>query len=135
MATSLYNLGARTGFAKGEINWLADTFKCVLVDTGTYAFNQSHSSLADIPAGARIGSIVTLTGTAIVSGACDANDVTFPSVSGASAEAVVIFKDGGTEATSPLIIFIDQATGLPITPNSGDIIVNWDNTANRIFVL
>ena len=137
MATSLYDLGGRTGFAQAQINWPTDTIKAVLVDTGTYTFNQSHANLSDIPAGARIGSIVALTGKAMVAGACDADDVTFPSVSGTSAEAVVLFKDGGTEATSPLIIFMDNTsvTGLPITPNTGDIILQFDNGANRVFKL
>ena len=137
MATSFYDLGGRTSFAKGEINWLTDTIKAVLVDTGTYTFSQSHSTLADIPAGARIGSIVSLANKAVVAGACDADDVTIPSVSGTSAEAVVLFKDGGTEATSPLIIFMDNTsvTGLPITPNSGDIILQFDSGTNRIFKL
>ena len=59
--------------------------------------------------------------------------MTFTSVSGPSIEAIVIYKDTGSEATSPLIAYIDTATGLPITPNGGDIIVTWDNGANRIF--
>ena len=63
------------------------------------------------------------------------NDVTFTSVTGASIEAIVLYKDTGTDATSPLIAFIDTATGLPITPNGGDIIVTWDNGANKIFKL
>ena len=68
-------------------------------------------------------------------GAADANDVTFTSVTGASIEAIVLYKDTGTDSTSPLIAFIDTATGLPITPNGGDIIVTWDNGANKIFKL
>jgi hypothetical protein len=55
-------------------------------------------------------------------------------VSGASIEAIVIYKDTGTESTSPLIAIIDTATrSLPITPNGGDIIVTWDNGTNKIF--
>ena len=50
-----------------------------------------------------------------------------------SIEAIVIYVDTGTEATSPLIAYIDTATGLPITPNGGDIIVTWDNGVNKIF--
>ena len=46
---------------------------------------------------------------------------------------IIIYKDTGTEATSPLIAMIDTATGLPITPNGGDIIVTWDNGVNKIF--
>ena len=51
----------------------------------------------------------------------------------ASIEAIIIYVDSGTEATSPLIAYIDTATGLPITPNGGDIIVTWDNGTNKIF--
>lgn len=36
---------------------------------------------------------------------------------------------------SPLIAFIDTATGLPVTPNGGDITVAWDSGANKIFKL
>ena len=39
------------------------------------------------------------------------------------------------EAVDSGINFIDTATGLPITPNGGDIIVTWDNGANKIFKL
>ena len=61
--------------------------------------------------------------------------MTFTDVTGASIEAIIIYSDTGTEATSPLIAYIDTATGLPITPNGGDIIVTWDNGANKIFKL
>ena len=53
-------------------------------------------------------------------------------MSGATINAIVIYKDTGTEATSPLIAYIDTATGLPITPNGGDIIVTWDEINSGI---
>ena len=65
----------------------------------------------------------------------DAADVTFPEVSGNSVEAIVLFKDTGDPATSPLIAFIDSGTGIPVSPNGGDIAVAWDNGASRIFAL
>ena len=46
-----------------------------------------------------------------------------------------VLVDTGTDSTSPLIAFIDTATGLPITPNGGDIIVTWDNGPNKLFKL
>ena len=64
---------------------------------------------------------MTLTAKATTGGAADAADCTFTAVSGATINAIVICKDTGTEATSPLIAYIDTATGLPITPNGGDI--------------
>lgn len=135
MANTLYDK-ARELFLTGQIDWLTDTVKVILVDTGSYSPNfTTHQFLSDVGNSARIGGAVTLTGKATTGGAADANDATFSSVSGASIEAIVLYKDTGTEGTSPLIAYIDVATGLPITPNGGDIIVTWDNGVNKIFRL
>lgn len=120
MANTLYD-SARQGFLEAQVNWLTDTMKVLLVDSGAYTPNVStHQFLADIPISSRIAGPVTLTSKTTTGGAADAADVTFTSVSGASIEMIVIYKDTGTEATSPLIAMIDTATGLPITPNGGD---------------
>ena len=133
MANTLYD-PARRRFLEGQFNWLTDTIKVMLVDTGSYTPNvTTHEFLSDIPTSARITAGVTLTSKTTTGGAADAADVTFPSVSGVSIEAIIIYSDTGTESTSPLIAIIDTATGLPITPNGGDIIVTWDNGTNKIF--
>ena len=133
MANTLYD-SARQGFLEAQINWLTDTVKVLLVDAGSYTPNVStHHFLADIQVSSRIAGPVTLTSKTTTGGAADAADVTFTSVSGASIEMIIIYKDTGTEATSPLLAMIDTATGLPITPNGGDIIVTWDNGVNKIF--
>lgn len=135
MANALFDK-ARQRFLEGQFNWNTDTIKAVLIDTGTYTVNLSaHEFLSDVGSGSRIATSGAFTGKATTGGAADANDVTFTSVTGASIEAIVLYKDTGTDATSPLIAFIDTATGLPITPNGGDIIVTWDNGANKIFKL
>lgn len=133
MANTLYDF-ARQRFLEAQINWMTDTIKVILVDTGAYTPQTAvHQYLADIPISARIAGPVTLTSKSTAGGAADAADCTFTSVTGSSIEAIVIYSDSGTEATSPLIAYIDTATGLPITPNGGDIIVTWDNGANKIF--
>lgn len=133
MANTLYDY-ARQRFLEAQINWMTDTIKVILVDTGAYTAQTSvHQYLSDIPTSARIAGPVTLTAKSTTGGAADAADITFTAVSGASIEAIIIYVDTGTEATSPLIAFIDTATGLPITPNGGDIIVTWDNGTNKIF--
>jgi len=137
MANTLYDKG-RQRFLEGSFNWLTDTIKCILVDTSAYTANFStHEFLSDISSSARVGTTsgVVLTSKTTTGGAADAADITFSSVTGPSIEALVLFKDTGTESTSPLIAYIDTATGLPITPNGGDIIVTWDNGTNRIFKL
>jgi hypothetical protein len=135
MANALFDK-ARQRFLEGQFNWTTDTIKAVLVDSGTFTVNLSaHEFLSDVGGGARISTSGAFTGKATTGGAADANDVTFTSVTGASIEAIIIYKDTGSDATSPLIAYIDTATGLPITPNGGDIIITWDNGANRIFKL
>jgi len=133
MANTLYDF-ARQRFLEAQINWMTDTIKVILVDTGAYTPQTSvHQYLSDIPTSARIAGPVTLAGKATTGGAADASDCTFTSVTGTSIEAIIIYADTGVESTSPLIAFIDTATGLPITPNGGDIIVTWDNGTNKIF--
>jgi hypothetical protein len=39
------------------------------------------------------------------------------------------------ESGNLLIARIDTATGLPVTPNGGDITVQWDAGADKIFTL
>lgn len=121
MANTLFDY-CRQRFLEAQINWMTDTIKVLLVSTSAYTPQTAvHQYLADIPVSARIAGPVTLTAKATTGGAADAADCTFTSVSGATINAIVIYKDTGTEATSPLIAYIDTATGLPITPNGGDI--------------
>lgn len=132
MANTLYDY-CRQRFLEAQINWMTDTVKVILVSTSAYTPQTAvHQYLADIPVSARIAGPVTLTAKATTGGAADAADCTFTSVSGATINAIVIYKDTGTEATSPLIAYIDTATGLPISPNGGDIIVTWDEITGGV---
>ena len=132
MANTLYDY-CRQRFLEAQINWMTDTVKVLLVSTSAYTPQTAvHQYLADIPVSSRIAGPVTLTAKATTGGAADAADCTFTSVSGNTINAIVIYKDTGTEATSPLIAYIDTATGLPITPNGGDIIVTWDEINSGI---
>lgn len=133
MANTLYDF-ARQRFLEAQINWMVDTVKVILVSTSSYTPQTAvHQYLSDIPTSSRVTTPVTLTSKATTGGAADAADCTFNSVSGSSIQAIVIYIDTGVEATSPLIAYIDTATGLPITPNGGDIIITWDNGTNKIF--
>lgn len=133
MANTLFDF-ARQRFLEAQINWMTDTIKVILVSTSAYTPQTAvHQYLSDISGSARIAGPVTLTAKATTGGAADAADATFTSVSGSTINAIVIYKDTGTEATSPLLAYIDTATGLPLTPNGGDVIITWDNGVNRIF--
>jgi len=135
MANALYDLG-RKAFLDGGIAWLADNIKLVLVDAADYTVNlATHDFLDDIPSAARVatsGNFATKDSTA---GVADAADVTLSAVTGDQSEALVIYRDSGAAATSELIAYIDTATGLPVTPSGGDITIQWDAGANKIFKL
>ena len=133
MANRLYDLG-RESFLKGEISWSGDNIKTCLVDSASYtpdtAADQFLTDLSGVVATS--GNLASKTTT---DGVADAADVTFSSVTGNQSEYIVVYQDTGTPSTSRLIALVDTATGLPVTPNGGDIVVQWDSAANKIFKL
>jgi phage tail sheath gpL-like len=135
LSNSLYDKG-REAFLCGGINWLADNIKAVLVDASDYTPNlATHQYLSDIPSGARVATSGAMSGKTATAGVADADDIVFAAVTGDPSEYMVLYKDTGTDTTSPLIAFIDTATGLPVTPNGTNITVQFDAGVNRIFKL
>ena len=103
------------------------TVKAVLVDTGTYTYSAAHDFYDDVAAGA-VGTPTTIGSVTVTGGLFDGADVTFTSVTGATCEAIVIYIDtGGANTTDPLVAYIDTGvTGLPVTPNGGNITITWN---------
>lgn len=135
MANALYDKG-RQGFLDGSIDWDTDDIRIILIDAADYTVNLStHDNLDDVAAGARVAVSGALASKTVTDGVADAADVTLSAVTGDPSEAIIIYKHTGTESTSRLIAYIDTATGLPVTPSGGDIIVQWDSGANKIFKL
>lgn len=136
MSNALYEKG-KEGLLDGSINFITDNIKAVLIDLGSYTPSLgSHSNLSDIPSGARVAISGNLSSKTATLGVADAADIILVGVSGASIEAVAIFKDTGTPSTSRLLALVDTASsGLPITPNGGDITLQWSNGSNKIFKL
>lgn len=135
MSNALYDKG-REKFLNADIDWSADNIKVLLVDAADYTVNLTTDEFhSDIPSGAIVATSGNLASKTATAGVADAADVTLTTVTGDESEALVIFKDTGTSSTSPLIAYIDSATGLPITPNGADITIVWDNGSNKIFKL
>lgn len=142
LANSLFDPG-REGFLSGEIDWDTAVIKVALVRS--YTFSAAHKFVSEVTGagGTLVATSAALAGKTVTTGVADANDVTFTAVaSGAAISAIIIFQSsavtGGADvaATSQrLIAYIDTGTGLPVTPNGGDITVTWDNGANKIFKL
>lgn len=135
MANALYDFG-RESFLGGDIAFDTDNIKLVLIDEADDTIDLANDQdLADRAAAARVATSGNLSSKTITDGVADAADETLSTVSGDESESIDIYKDSGVEATSTLLCNIDTATGLPVTPNGGDITIAWDSGANKIFKL
>ena len=123
-------------------NLSAGTVKVALVDTAVYTLGTQSTTdqfydngSANDVASATVGTPQTLAGKTFTNGVFDSStNPTFTAVTGASVEALVIYIDTGTPTTSPLVAYIDTSvTGLPVTPNGGDITITWN--ASGIFAI
>lgn len=99
----------------------------VLVDTGVYTYSAAHQFYSSISS-AIVGTEQELGTKTFTNGLFDAADSVFPAVTGNSVEAIVLFvKNAGANTTWRLLSYIDTGvTGLPATPNGGNINVAWN---------
>ena len=135
MASQLYGKYKEAILTAG-INLTTLDIKVVLVDSADYTLNiATDQYLSSIAAGGRVGTSGNLASKTVTLGVFDAADVTITGVTGDQFEYIVLYHDTGNASTSELIAVIDTATGIPCTPNGGDITITWDNGANKIFAL
>jgi len=135
MANALYDKFKEDALGAGN-DLTGVNVKVILVDLADYSFSAAHEDLADVPAAARVATSANLTTKSVTGGVFDADDITFSAVTGDQSEALILYIDTGVESTSRLIAFLDSGiTGMPVTPNGGDITVTWDAGANKIFAL
>lgn len=136
MATTMYGK-ARDSFLNAGIDWGTANLQLIFVTTGYTPAYTTDQYYTDVTSGAinaatpsgNLSSVTSSLGTA------NAANETVSSVSGSQFAYVILFKSTGTGSTSPLIMNIDTATGLPCTPNGGNIVVQWDTGTNKIFTL
>lgn len=132
MANAIYPKWKEAVIAAVSNSSLGGTVKAVLVDTGTYTYSAAHEFQSSLSG--TVGTAATLGTKTYTTGTFDAADVTYTAVSGASCEAIVIYIDTGSSATSRLVAYLDTGyTGLPVTPNGGDITITW--AAGGIFTI
>lgn len=148
MASTLYNI-ARSGYLTdvtvgaftGQLDWVSDNIKAVLVHVGDpgagwYQFDATHTSLSDVPVASRVAT-TDLQGNALdigLEGWAEADNTTFTNVSGPEVSAVILYRDHGSGDTDDDVLigyFEDVVSGLPITPNGGDISILWNAGSNK----
>lgn len=132
MANALYPIWKQELLQGTSGTALTGTLKCALIDTGTYTYNAAHDFYNDVSG--VVGTPQTIGSKTYTNGVLDGADITFTAVSGSTVEALILYLDTGVSTTSRLVAYIDTSvTGLPVTPNGGDITVSWN--ASGIFAL
>lgn len=132
MASQHYNFALQE-FWKGTIGDVTapgTTIKCRLMRTSAYVVSQAHQFASVLPAAISadvvLGTKVANGGDGASPGCFDAADATFAAVAaGALIDCLAVFKDTGSPATSNLLFYVD---GFSVTPNGGDITIQWQNS-------
>lgn len=136
MANALYDKGRESFLSQNPaLDFDTDTIKDTLMASGYTANLATDQYYNTATSGARVAASAAFTSKTVAGGVADAADVVHSAVTGSQVTQIVIWKDTTVETTSPLIARIDSATGLPVTPNGGDITIQWDNGSNKIFKL
>ena len=124
-------------FASAQIDWLSDVIKFAAVNKsagGGWTPSQTTDEfLSIIPGAGIIARSLALASKTNTGGVCDAADFVFTSVTGAVIQCLVLYKDTGVDATSPILAHIDSYLAIPYTPTGADIPVALPNNVNKIF--
>lgn len=130
MASAMYP-SAKKLFLDGDLDLLTHDIKVVAVSS-SYTYNSAHDFRDDLTG--VIATSANLASKTTTAGTFDAADLTpaFTSVT-TNINALVIYRDTGVAATSPLIAYIDSGTGLPLTQDGGNVNTTWNGSG--IFTL
>lgn len=145
MGNALFGHG-RERYLGGDLDWPGNNIKLMLYDETDYTVSidvDEYVNKDTIPDAARVTNGVSgnFASKTITLGVADADDIVLTAVTGEQCEGMIIGVDGGDafitqSGTNDLLIAnIDTATGLPVTPNGGDITIAWDAGANKIYKL
>lgn len=133
MANAWYDFGLQQ-FAGGDTAWDTSDIRVILADSADYTPNTTTDDfLNDIAAGARVAVSSSFASKTLTAGYLDAADVVLTSVTGDQSELLIIYNhDGGADTARALLLKFDTATGLPVTPDGGNITIQWDNSTPKI---
>ncbi|MGL4309816.1 MAG: hypothetical protein ACRCSU_04960 [Paracoccaceae bacterium] len=127
MSNAVYPKWKEALLAGSANSALAGDVKVVLVDLADYTYSAAHEFLSDVPVAARVATSANLASKTFAGGTFDAADAVFTAASGDLSEALVVYVDTGSAATSRLVAFFDTGvTNLPVTPNGGNINITFN---------
>lgn len=109
-----------------NVNDATDGPFVALIDTGLYTYSAAHDFYSDLTG--VVGTDQRIATPTTVNGLFDGDNVTYTAVTGNSIEALVIYRHNvGANTTWKLVAYLDTGvTGLPVTPNGGDITVTFN---------
>lgn len=122
---------AKEKLLTAQINWLDDTIKLALVDSGYTPDIAQDEFLSDVIDYHIVAQSSALTGKSVQAGVAYVSDVTIQIFTGVTFNYLVLYKELGDLATSPLIALIDSAPNLPFTLETDSVTISFDN--NGIF--
>lgn len=126
MASGLYKK-YKESVLGGSLSFSSNNVALCLVDAADYTVDlTTHQFLSSVAGAGRVATSGNFASKTITNGIADAADITLTSVSGDVSEAIIIFENSGSDATADLMVYIDTATGLPITPNGANIDIVWN---------
>lgn len=131
-----YKAAVLSGGANSNLS--SGTVKAVLARSASYTYASTHEFLSDVgTAGTAYHATLSdaLASKTFTQGTFDAADFKFTAPSTASAcDILLIIVDTGVASTSRLVAMYDTGvTGLPVTPNGGDI--NITVNASGLFTI
>jgi hypothetical protein len=140
VANGIFTVFRNNSLQAGAPNLSSATIKAMFVDhaddtpvLATDDFINDILSAARVPAIASCPALASKTIGTLGAGVFDAADTVFTALTGDASESLILFEDSGTDTTSDLIAYWDTATGLPLTPNGGDVTVQWNASGIIIF--
>ncbi len=128
MTSQLYPIGkAHILGAATRVDFVADNIKILFYSS---SYNAAHEFVSDLTGASIIARSGNLAGKTVLLGVLDANDLTVTSVSGSAFTHVILYKDSGSDATSPLVAIFDVTSFLP---SGGDVNVVFN--ASGLFAI
>lgn len=132
MANTIQNSVKNNLWNSGIPDLTSLTIKAMFVDNADDTVVAADDFIDDVLSAGRVPAIASCpalaskTNGVVAVGTFDAADTTFTSLTGDASEQLILFEDSGVESTSDIVCFWDTATGLPLTPNGGNVSVVWN---------
>lgn len=126
MANALYP-DFKQALLNKEHNLDTDSIKATLIDGADESYSATDNTYVaganGIADAAKVAASGALANTSITDGVFDSDDFVWSTVTGDQCEVIILWNDTPTTPTAdPLILWMDTGiTGMPITPNGGNI--------------